>query len=111
MLAVRLVLIAARLQGAEGMPAPRSRVLSARSPPRRADGDGFSTGQIRARDQVNLAFRLDGRRSGQTVIVSSDATIEMLVVGRRGRGQLAGLFGGVSQKLVTLAPCIVIVVP
>jgi nucleotide-binding universal stress UspA family protein len=40
------------------------------------------------------------------------SSVEMLVVGRRGRRQLAGLLlGSVSQKLVTLAPCIVIVVP
>ena len=36
----------------------------------------------------------------------------MLVVGRRGRGRLSGLLlGSVSQKVASLAPCIVIVVP
>jgi nucleotide-binding universal stress UspA family protein len=36
----------------------------------------------------------------------------MLVVGRRGRGRLSGLLlGSVSQKLASLAACIVVVVP
>jgi nucleotide-binding universal stress UspA family protein len=38
--------------------------------------------------------------------------IDMLVIGRRGRGRLSSLLlGSVSQKLASLAPCIVVVVP
>ncbi|WP_083931549.1 universal stress protein [Methyloferula stellata] len=38
--------------------------------------------------------------------------IDAVVIGRRGRGRLAGLIlGSVSQKVACLAPCIVIIVP
>lgn len=44
-------------------------------------------------------------------LAAKDST-KMMVVGRRGRGQLVGLLlGSVSQKLVSLAPCAVVVVP
>ncbi|MGT2467477.1 universal stress protein [Mesorhizobium atlanticum] len=38
--------------------------------------------------------------------------VDAIVAGRRGRGRLTGLLmGSVSQKLVSLAPCTVVVVP
>ncbi len=44
--------------------------------------------------------------------IAAGNSVEMIVLGRRGRGQLAGLLlGSVSQKLVSLASCAVTVVP
>ena len=46
------------------------------------------------------------------IAIAAGNSVEMIVLGRRGRGQLAGLLlGSVSQKLVSLAPCAVTVVP
>lgn len=44
--------------------------------------------------------------------VAARRKVDAVVVGKRGRGPLAALLlGSVSQKLVSLAPCSVIVVP
>ena len=44
--------------------------------------------------------------------IAAREVAEAIVLGRRGRGRLAGLpLGNVSQKVVSLAPCTVIVVP
>lgn len=46
------------------------------------------------------------------IAVIAEEGIDAVVVGRRGRGRLSGLLlGSISQKLVSLAPCTVVVVP
>lgn len=60
-----------------------------------------------------IALRTGAGDVAQSLIeIAAGNSIEMIVLGRRGRGQLAGLLlGSVSQKLVSLAPCAVAVVP
>jgi len=51
--------------------------------------------------------------AAQSIIESAAReSADAIVLGRRGRGRLAGLLlGSVSQKVASLAPCIVIIVP
>jgi nucleotide-binding universal stress UspA family protein len=66
--------------------------------------------------QAGAATILLEQRSGevaQTIIdVAREKAADIIIVGKRGTGRIAGLLlGSVSQKLVSLAPCPVTVVP
>jgi nucleotide-binding universal stress UspA family protein len=53
-----------------------------------------------------------GDPAEQIIEAASRKNANAIVVGRRGRGRLAGLLlGSVSQKVVSLSPCAVVVVP
>jgi nucleotide-binding universal stress UspA family protein len=71
--------------------------------------------EVRARHLgvSRIELRTGGGDIAQSLIdIATGSSVEMIVMGRRGRGQLAGLLlGSVSQKLVSLAPCPVVVVP
>jgi len=60
-----------------------------------------------------IELRMGSGDVAQSLInIATDKSVELIVLGRRGRGQLTGLLlGSVSQKLVSLAPCAVTVVP
>jgi nucleotide-binding universal stress UspA family protein len=54
----------------------------------------------------------DGDPAEMILDVAGKERIDAIVIGRRGRGRLAGLvLGSVSQKLASLASCSVVVVP
>jgi nucleotide-binding universal stress UspA family protein len=53
-----------------------------------------------------------GDAAEQIIEIARRKNADAVVLGRRGRGRLAGLLlGSVSQKVVSLAPCTVVVVP
>ena len=46
------------------------------------------------------------------IAAARTGNVDAIVVGRRGRGRLTGLLlGSVSQKVASLAPCVVMIVP
>jgi nucleotide-binding universal stress UspA family protein len=62
---------------------------------------------------ANLQLRSVWGDPAQSIIKTAMSEgIDTIVIGRRGQGRLAGvLLGSVSQKLASLAPCSVIIVP
>lgn len=72
-----------------------------------------------ARARVQAAgvtgVQLESRRGDAAQIllrIADEKDVDTIVVGKRGTGRVSGmLLGSVSQKLVSLAPCVVIVVP
>ena len=59
--------------------------------------------------KTSLAF---GNPVREIIEIAKEENAGAIIVGRRGRGQLSGLIlGSVSQKLASLAPCPVMVVP
>ena len=54
----------------------------------------------------------DGNPASTILAMATEKDIDLIVLGKRGKGRLVGLLlGSVSQKVVSLAPCPVVVVP
>jgi len=62
-------------------------------------------------DDIRLQSR-SGDCTTRILEIAEEIGADAIFVGRRGRGRLQGLLlGSISQKLATLAPCLVAIVP
>jgi len=62
---------------------------------------------------AKIKLRAGSGEPAQVIIeIAQRENADLVVIGRRGRGRLAGLLlGSVSQKIASLAPCMVMIVP
>ncbi|HTS41186.1 MAG TPA: universal stress protein [Xanthobacteraceae bacterium] len=62
---------------------------------------------------ANIKLRASWGDAAKVIIETAQREdVDVIVIGRRGRGRLAGLLlGSVSQKIASLAPCRVMIVP
>ena len=73
----------------------------------RAESKAQTLGVTRIRTEAGL-----GDAAGFILTVAEREGVDTIVVGRRGRGRMAGLLiGSVSQRLAAAAPCKVMIVP
>lgn len=67
--------------------------------------------EARGARRVDTEIRM-GDAAEMILSVAKERGADVIVLGKRGRGRLAGLLlGSISQKVAMLAPCTVIVVP
>jgi nucleotide-binding universal stress UspA family protein len=67
--------------------------------------------EARGAKRVDTELRT-GEPAEMILSFAKEQEADIIVLGKRGRGRLAGLlFGSISQKVAMLAPCAVIVVP
>ncbi len=69
--------------------------------------------RARRRGSTEIQLQIGWGDAARSIIeIAAREAADAIVLGRRGRGRLAGLLlGSVSQKVASLAPCTVIVVP
>ena len=63
--------------------------------------------------KANIKLRVSWGDATKVILETAQREdVDVIVIGRRGRGRLTGLLlGSVSQKIASLAPCIVMIVP
>ena len=87
-------------------------------PPITLEIEGVRNGLTEVRDRATAKGAKDvsvnvvlGDPAEQILAVAKDSQADMIVMGNRGHGPLAGLLlGSVAQKVIGLAPCAVVVV-